>query len=121
MQNDTDQSPATARNMVDWFRHSAPYIHAHRGKTFVLMLPGDAVRDESFLHTVHDIALLNSLGVRLVLAVGARAQIEASLTRAHIKPAFHNGARITDANTLPLVVEAASKHKFCFPSWICNN
>ena len=108
MQNDTDQSPATARNMVDWFRHSAPYIHAHRGKTFVLMLPGDAVRDESFLHTVHDIALLNSLGVRLVLAVGARAQIETSLARANIKPIFHNGVRITDANALPLVVEAAS-------------
>lgn len=108
MQHDPDQSPATARNMVDWFRHSAPYIHAHRGKTFVLMLPGEAVRDETFLHTVHDIALLNSLGVRLVLAVGARAQIDTSLARAHIRPTFHQGVRITDIDTLPLVVEAAS-------------
>jgi amino-acid N-acetyltransferase len=108
VQHDPDQNPAAARNMVDWFRHSAPYIHAHRGKTFVLMLPGEAVRDETFLHTVHDIALLNSLGVRLVLAVGARAQIETSLARAHIKPVFHQGVRITDTDALPLVVEAAS-------------
>lgn len=108
MQDVPDQTQATARNMVDWFRHSAPYIHAHRGKTFVLMLPGEAVRDENFQHTVHDIALLNSLGVRLVLAVGARWQIEASLARAQIKPLFHQGVRITDTETLPLVVEAAS-------------
>ncbi len=74
----------TAKSMVDWFRHSAPYIHAHRDKTFVLMLPGDALLDANFSHTIHDIALLNSFGVRLVLAVGARAQIETSLTRAHI-------------------------------------
>jgi amino-acid N-acetyltransferase len=96
------------KHMVDWFRHSAPYIHAHRGKTFVLMLPGEAVRDENFSSTVHDIALLNSLGVRLVLAVGARAQIENALARANIRPAFHQGIRITDAHALPLVVEAAS-------------
>ena len=95
-------------NMVDWFRHSAPYIHAHRGKTFVLMLPGEAVLHETFSHTVHDIALLNSLGVKLVLAVGARAQIDAALSRVHMKPTFHEGVRITDSNALPLVVEAAS-------------
>jgi amino-acid N-acetyltransferase len=102
------RSILSTRNMVDWFRHSAPYIHAHRGKTFVLMLPGEAVRHETFLHTVHDIALLNSLGVRLVLAVGARAQIETALTRAQVKAVFHNGVRITDDAALPLVVEAAS-------------
>lgn len=98
----------TAKSMVDWFRHSAPYIHAHREKTFVLMLPGDALLDAQFSHTIHDIALLNSLGVRLVLAVGARAQIETSLARAHINAKFHDGIRITDTDSLPLVVEAAS-------------
>ncbi len=104
----TEQGANAARTMVDWFRHSAPYIHAHRDKTFVVMLPGEAVRDDNFVHTVHDIALLNSLGVRLVLCVGARVQIEASLARAGLRPAFHKGVRITDSDTLPLVVEAAS-------------
>lgn len=108
MPQDPGHNAAAARTMVDWFRHSAPYIHAHRDKTFVLMLPGEAVRDENFLHTVHDIALLNSLGVRLVLAVGARAQIETALARTGIKPAFHQGVRITDSEALPLIVEAAS-------------
>jgi len=32
-------------DFVAAFRQSAPYIHAHRGKTFVLVFSGDAVAD----------------------------------------------------------------------------
>ena len=28
---------------VSWLRNSSPYINAHRERTFVVMLPGDAV------------------------------------------------------------------------------
>ena len=61
---------------VDWFRGSSPYIHAHRGRTFVIAFGGEAVADESFAHLVHDIALLHGVGIRLVLVHGARPQIE---------------------------------------------
>ena len=89
------QSPdSTVLSMVDWFRHSAPYIHAHRGKTFVLMLPGEALLQPAFLNTIHDIALLNNLGVRLVLSVVGRHQIDASLTLANIKSRFHQCIRL---------------------------
>ena len=60
---------------VKWFRNSAPYINAHRGKTFVIMFGGEAVAHPNFANIVHDIALLNSLGVKLVLIHGARPQI----------------------------------------------
>ena len=56
------------------FRSSAPYINAHRGKTFVLMFGGEAFEHENFDNIIHDIALLSSLGVRLVLVHGARPQ-----------------------------------------------
>lgn len=104
----TSPPDITTLSMADWFRHSAPYIHAHRGKTFVVMLPGDAVLAPTFTNTVHDIALLDSLGVRLVLAVGARPQIDNALASASIKPSFHQGVRITDTTALPRVIEAAS-------------
>lgn len=103
-----NKQTATANPMVEWFRHSAPYIHSHRDKTFVIMLPGDAIESPNFADTVADISLLNSLGVRLVLACGARSQIDVELQCAGIAPKFHAGIRITDEETLSRVVAAAS-------------
>ena len=67
------------KQFVESLRHSAPYIHAHRGRTFVLVFGGEAVADPQFCNLVHDIALLHSLGIRLVLVHGARPQIESRL------------------------------------------
>ncbi|MBD2857377.1 amino-acid N-acetyltransferase [Spongiibacter sp. KMU-158] len=92
---------------VKWFRNSAPYINAHRGKTFVLMIPGEAVADPNFANIVHDIALLNSLGVQMVLTHGARPQIEELVTNSGMESRFHNGMRITDLPELKCVTSAA--------------
>ena len=85
------------RAHIRWFRNTAPYINAHRGKTFVLMLGGEAAQHENFANIVHDIALLNSLGVRLVLVHGSRPQIDQRLSRAGLETAFHDNLRITDS------------------------
>ncbi|MDD3450177.1 MAG: amino-acid N-acetyltransferase, partial [Gammaproteobacteria bacterium] len=69
----------SGNSFVESFRSSAPYIHAHRGRTFVVLFGGEAVADPNFPALIHDIALLNSLGVRLVLVHGARPQIEERL------------------------------------------
>ena len=44
--------------LVEGFRHSVPYINAHRGKTFVIMLGGEAIEHENFSNIVNDIGLL---------------------------------------------------------------
>ncbi|MFW1677416.1 amino-acid N-acetyltransferase [Pontibacter sp. JAM-7] len=93
---------------VNWFRHSSPYINAHRGNTFVLMLDGETVADDNFANIVHDIALLNSLGVRLVLVHGARPQISQRLQQKQIASRLHHHLRITDVDTLSCVIEAAA-------------
>ena len=80
---------------VDWFRQSAPYIHAHRGRTFVIVFGGEAVEHDSFAHLIHDIALLGSLGVRIVLVHGARPQIKQQLNTLGIRSEFMDGMRIT--------------------------
>ncbi len=95
------------REHIRWFRNTAPYINMHRGKTFVLMLGGAAARDENFRNIIHDIALLNSLGVRLVLIHGARSQIDERLANAGVKGAFHDNIRITDNAALEHVKDAA--------------
>lgn len=96
----------SARAHIRWLRNSAPYINAHRGKTFVLMLGGAIAEHENFPHLIHDIALLNSLGVRLVLISGSRSQIDLRLQRAGLQSVFHDGMRITDNATLEHVKDA---------------
>ncbi|WP_084618171.1 amino-acid N-acetyltransferase [Cellvibrio sp. OA-2007] len=91
---------------VKWFRHSTPYINRHSDKTFVLMLPGEAITHANFHNIVHDIALLCSLDVRLVLVHGARPQIDERLQVADTFSQFHNHLRITDSESLRLVIQA---------------
>lgn len=97
---------STEKPFVDWFRHCAPYIHAHRGRTFVVAFGGEAVADPDFYRVVHDLALLSSLGVRLVIVHGTRPQIEDRLREAGIPSQFHEGLRITQPEALPCVKEA---------------
>jgi len=95
------------RAHIRWLRNTAPYINAHRGKTFVLMLGGEVALHENFAVIFHDIALLNSLGVRLVLIHGSRPQIAERLERAGLATSFHDGMRITDSAALEHVKDAA--------------
>jgi amino-acid N-acetyltransferase len=92
---------------VDWFRQSSPYIHAHRGRTFVLCFGGEAVAADDFPNLVHDIALLHGLGIRLVLVHGARPQIEERLKLRGADMAVVNGLRLTDDDALACVKDAA--------------
>lgn len=92
---------------VDWVRQATPYIHAHRGRTFVIAFGGEAIQDPRFSDLVHDIALLHGLGVRLVLVHGARPQIESRLAEHRIELRYVNGLRVTDPTALACVKEAA--------------
>lgn len=91
---------------IRWLRNTAPYINAHRGKTFVLMLGGSVAQHENFSNIIHDIALLNSLGVRLVLIHGSRAQVDQRLQGAGLDSVFHDGIRITDSAAMEHVKDA---------------
>ncbi|WP_116300757.1 amino-acid N-acetyltransferase [Alkalilimnicola ehrlichii] len=91
---------------VRWFRQSSPYINAHRERTFVVAFSGEAVAAPSFPNLVHDLALLSSLGVRLVLVPGARPQVERRLQERGAEIRYVNGLRITDEAALACVKEA---------------
>ncbi|WJV54953.1 amino-acid N-acetyltransferase [Pectobacteriaceae bacterium CE70] len=93
--------------LVQGFRHSVPYINAHRGKTFVIMLSGEAIEHENFANIVNDIGLLHSLGIKLVVVYGARPQIDTNLLAHNHEPRYHKHIRVTDRTTLELVKQAA--------------
>jgi amino-acid N-acetyltransferase len=104
--NSDDAQPARDP-FVDWVRQATPYIHAHRGRTFVIAFGGEAVADARFPDLVHDIALLHGLGIRLVLVHGARPQIEQRLQGQGVELRYVNGLRVTDDRALACVKEAA--------------
>jgi len=97
---------ATTRAFVQWIRSAAPYIHAFRGRTFVIAFGGEVVADDTFLGIIHDLNLLHSLGVRLVVVHGSRPQIEAILAQQDIESRYAFGLRVTDAETMDCVLEA---------------
>lgn len=100
--------PNTQNNpFVAWFRQASPYIHSHRGSTFVVSFGGRAVADECFPHLIQDMALLHSLGIRLVLVHGTRPQIEERLQLRNADMQIVNGLRITDAPAIACVKDAA--------------
>ena len=102
----TEITHSTTQQYVHWFRHSAPYINAHRAKTFVLMFGGEAVEHENFQHIIHDIALLHSLGIRLILVHGARPQINENLKEKGIQSPIHINRRVTTREALSCVMNA---------------
>jgi amino-acid N-acetyltransferase len=99
-------------NFLKWFRHVSPYIHDHRGKTFVIMIPGDCIDQQNFPDIICDIATLHSLGIRLAIVHGARIQIDRELLGENIHSQFHEGSRITERSHLKPVLRAVGATRF---------
>jgi amino-acid N-acetyltransferase len=98
--------PTSDANFVHWFRSVAPYFHAFRGRTFVLAFGGELVAEGKFVSLAHDVNLLHSAGIRVVLIHGSRPQIEAQLRTRKARSRYHKGLRITDPTALECVKEA---------------
>mgnify|MGYP006276943749 CR=1 FL=1 len=100
--------PCRHPSLVVALRNALPYINAHRGRVFVIVLSGETVQDDSFPYLIHDIALLAGIGVRLVLVHGARPQIEERLRTRGVEMRYgQGGVRVTDEAALTCVMEAA--------------
>ena len=95
------------RKLIASFRHSAPYVNKHRNRTFVIMLTGEALCQPEFRSIINDIALLNSLGIKLVLVYGARPQINQQLSQLGRASHYHKGVRITDEGMLETIKQVA--------------
>jgi amino-acid N-acetyltransferase len=97
---------------VPWFRAVAPYIHAYRGKTFVVAIAGEAIAAGKLNTFVQDLAILHAMGIKLVLVHGFRPQVNEQLAaKGHVSK-FVNGLRVTDAVALDAAQEAAGQLRF---------
>ncbi len=97
---------------VPWFRAVAPYIHAYRGKTFVVALAGEAIAAGKLNAFVQDLAILHAMGIKLVLVHGFRPQVTEQLAAKGHVSRFARGIRITDPVALDAAQEAAGQLRF---------
>ncbi len=97
---------------VPWFRSVAPYIHLHRGKTFVVGIAGEAIAAGKLQHIAQDLALIQSMGVKVVLVHGFRPQVNEQLLAKGHTPRYSHGMRITDEVSLDCAQEAAGQLRY---------
>jgi amino-acid N-acetyltransferase len=97
---------------VPWFRSVAPYIHMHRGKTFVVGLPGEGIAAGKLPHIAQDLALIQSMGVKIVLVHGFRPQVNEQLRTKGQESKYSHGMRITDEVALDSAQEAAGQLRY---------
>jgi len=97
---------------VPWFRSVAPYIHMHRGKTFVVGVAGEALQAGKLPNLAQDIALIQSMGVKIVLVHGFRPQVNEQLRLKGHPERYSHGMRVTDEVALDCVLEAAGQIRY---------
>jgi amino-acid N-acetyltransferase len=97
---------------VPWFRSVAPYIHMHRGKTFVVGIAGEAIAAGKLQNLAQDLALIQSMGVKIVLVHGFRPQVNEQLAAKGHAPKYSHGMRITDSVALDCAQEAAGQLRY---------
>ena len=79
-----------------------PYVSRYIGKTIVVKLGGSALGQHDT--TVEDVVICHQLGIRVVLVHGGGTAISDWLKRVGKEPRFVNGLRVTDEETMHLVV-----------------
>ena len=97
---------------VPWFRSVAPYIHKFRNQTFVVGIAGEAVAAGKLPNLAQDLAMIQSMGVKIVLVHGFRPQVNEQLQAKGHVPKYSHGIRITDEMALDCAQEAAGQLRY---------
>ena len=97
---------------VPWFRSVAPYIHKFRHQTFVVGIAGEAIAAGKLPHLAQDLAMIQSMGVKVVLVHGFRPQVNEQLKAKGHTANYSHGIRITDEIALDCAQEAAGQLRY---------
>ena len=97
---------------VPWFRSVAPYIHKFRNQTFVVGIAGEAIAAGKLPHLAQDLAMIQSMGVKIVLVHGFRPQVTEQLAAKGHAAKYSHGVRITDEVALDCAQEAAGQLRY---------
>jgi len=85
------------------------YVPRFQGQTFVIAADGIIVADENFPNILTDIAVLRSLGIKIIIVHGIGHQIEELAKTRKIPITDISGTGAADAATLDLAIRASSR------------
>jgi amino-acid N-acetyltransferase len=85
------------------------YVPRFQGQIFVIAIDGAIVADDNFGNLLVDIAVLRSLGIKVVLVHGIGHQIQELSAMRNIPITNSDGTGVTDAATLDLAIRASSR------------
>ena len=97
---------------VPWFRSVAPYIHKFRDQEFVIGLTGEGIAAGKLASIAQDIAMIQAMGVKIVLVHGFRPQVNEQLRLRGQEARYSHGMRITDSVALDCAQEAAGQLRY---------
>ncbi len=102
MSNGSDIKPTDLRGILK-------YVPRFQGQTFVIALDGVIVADDNFPNILTDIAVLRSLGIKIVIIHGIGHQLEELSRLRNIPITDVQGKGVADAATLDLAIRASSR------------
>ncbi len=102
MSNGSDIKPTDLRGILK-------YVPRFQGQTFVIALDGIIVADENFSNILIDLAVLRSLGIKIILVHGIGHQIEELARTRKIPITDVQGTGVADTATLDLAIRASSR------------
>lgn len=101
---DSEYLQETAATRVRVLSEALPYVQKFANRTIVIKYGGAAMKDGSLkAKVINDVVFLACVGVRPVVVHGGGPEINTWLQKLNIQPAFKDGLRVTDADTMDVV------------------
>jgi acetylglutamate kinase len=101
----TDDAQQTKARILS---EALPFMKRYAGRTVVVKYGGHAMGEESLFHLfARDVVLLKQVGMNPVVVHGGGPQIGRMLERLKIKSTFVDGLRVTDKETVEMVLAGA--------------
>ncbi|KAB2646518.1 MAG: amino-acid N-acetyltransferase [Verrucomicrobiota bacterium] len=85
------------------------YVPRFQGQIFIIAIDGSIVADENFSNLLVDIAVLRSLGIKVVLVHGISKQLQELAELRNVTISNADGTGATDPATLDIAVRASSR------------
>jgi acetylglutamate kinase len=99
----TDLRLATAHDKAAILAEALPYIREFSGRTVVIKYGGHAMDDPTLADLfAQDVVLMRLVGMNPVVVHGGGPQISDLMRRLGKEPEFHDGLRVTDAETVDI-------------------